>query len=88
MGNRITLAPVGSFENHGHLPSNTDTLIAQAFCVLSAERLAATIAPAIEHGYCPTTFMLPDTDSLRFEEVFDRVTAVLRQLVPCITPFQ
>ena len=65
------LIPVGCIESHGLLPDNTDTLIAQAFCQMSAEMLDIDMASIISHGFCPTTSRLPETEVIGFKEVFD-----------------
>jgi creatinine amidohydrolase len=52
MENRIGLVPVGATEQHGpHLPTDTDTRLAQAICDGAAARCDATIVlPAVSVG--------------------------------------
>jgi|ERR1700744_5759756 len=72
LGDRVGLVPVGATEQHGpHLPTDTDTRIAQAICDAAAARCDATIVlPAVAIG-CSlghgTTF--PGTLSLFPEEL-------------------
>ena len=77
----IVLLPVGSIEEHGYLPLETDTLIAQAFCKLAASRIYARVEEPIEEGYCPTTNKLVGTKVLRFKEVFDIVIQRIQHLI-------
>jgi len=81
MNDRITLLPVGCVEEHGHLPPDTDTLIALAFCELVRKRTGATVESAIERGFCPTTSALEATQVLRFEDVFRGVLTRVRRLI-------
>lgn len=81
MDERITLLPVGCVEEHGHLPRDTDTLIARAFCELVRKRMDATVERPVEGGFCPTTCALEGTQVLRFEDVFREVLARVRRLV-------
>ncbi|MBO0692942.1 MAG: creatininase family protein, partial [Acidimicrobiaceae bacterium] len=44
----IGLVPVGATEQHGpHLPTATDTLIAEALCQRVSDRAGALVLPAI-----------------------------------------
>lgn len=81
MAERIALLPVGCVEEHGHLPADTDTLIARAFCELVKGRAEATVEAAIDEGFCPTTCALEGTQVLRFEEVFRQVTGRVQLLI-------
>jgi creatinine amidohydrolase/Fe(II)-dependent formamide hydrolase-like protein len=81
MNERITLLPVGCVEEHSHLPRETDTLIALAFCELVRTRMYATVEEPIERGFCPTTSAFEATQVLRFEDVFHEVSERVRRLV-------
>ena len=78
---KITFLPVGSIEEHGVLPPDTDTIISQAFCVLAGEKLDATTEEPINKGFCPTTSSLVGTKAFRFEETFQRVAGRLKDLI-------
>lgn len=69
MHEQIILLPMGSVEQHGVLPLDTDTLIARAFCELVKPKLDATVAEPVSKGYCPTTALLPDTVVVSFKDV-------------------
>jgi creatinine amidohydrolase len=50
-GREVGLVPVGAIEQHGpHLPTGTDTLIAEAVCDRVARRCGAPVLPAIPLG--------------------------------------
>jgi creatinine amidohydrolase len=50
-GTDVGLVPVGAVEQHGpHLPTGTDTLVAEAVCDLVAEAADAPVLPAINVG--------------------------------------
>lgn len=76
-----TLLPVGSIEQHGFLPLETDTLIARAFCELSADRFDVIVEEAVEEGFCPTTCALAGTEVLRFEEILNRVSGRVMRMI-------
>jgi len=78
---KIILLPVGSIEEHGVLPLDTDTLIAQAFCVLVARKLQADVQPPISEGFCPTTCKLSGTKTFRFLEVYQTIANRLQELM-------
>lgn len=79
----ITLLPIGCVEEHGYLPVDTDTIIAQAFCCLVSKQIGATVTEPITEGYCPTTFLLDGTEEHGFLDVFNiiskRVTALMEK---------
>ena len=81
MDERITLLPVGCVEAHGHLPPDTDTLIARAFCELLKPELNAVVAEPIDAGFCPTTASLPGTVFMPFRDVLARVLGRIQDLV-------
>lgn len=65
-GHDVGLVPVGAIEQHGpHLPTVTDTLIAEGICAEAARRCDALVLPAIPLGasYGHGT-LLPGTISL------------------------
>ena len=64
------LIPAGCIESHGLLPDDTDTMIAQAFCVLASKKYGIETAEALPHGFCPSTHRLPGTERSFFEEAF------------------
>ena len=73
----VGLVPVGAVEQHGpHLPTGTDTIVAQAICEAAASECDAPVLPAIALGvsYGHGT-VLPGTLSLS-PELLD---AVIRQ---------
>ena len=77
----ITLLPVGSIEEHGYLPVDTDTLIARAFCSLLEQQMGVIVEKPIDEAYCPSTFLFEKTKANRFMNVFsfilDRVKALI-----------
>ncbi len=77
----IILLPVGSVEEHGVLPLDTDTLIARAFCELVKSKTDAVVEEPIINGFCPTTSSLAQTKSPGFEKVFQDVTARVEKLI-------
>lgn len=49
---KIVILPIGATEQHGpHLPLNVDTVLAEGFANLLAERIDAMVAPTINYGY-------------------------------------
>jgi creatinine amidohydrolase len=53
---RVALIPVGVTEQHGyHLPTKTDTFLAETVARLAAERVPelAVVVPPIAHGFVP-----------------------------------
>jgi creatinine amidohydrolase len=67
----VGLVPVGATEQHGpHLPTGTDTIIAEGLCDLVSERCGAPVLPAISVGcsYGHGT-QLPGTLSLSPEQL-------------------
>ncbi|MDK1032842.1 MAG: creatininase family protein [Planctomycetia bacterium] len=81
MLDKITLLPVGCVEEHGHLPLETDTIIARAFCELAKAETDAVVAEAISSGFCRTTSALPRTRACGFQEVFGRFSARVEELI-------
>ncbi|HEX8342425.1 MAG TPA: creatininase family protein [Tepidisphaeraceae bacterium] len=50
-GNRMALLPVGATEQHGpHLPVDTDTLFASAFCDYASARTGVPVLPPLAYG--------------------------------------
>ncbi|MEZ5266236.1 MAG: creatininase family protein [Acidimicrobiales bacterium] len=50
-GREVGLVPVGAVEQHGpHLPTGTDTIIAERLCELASERTGCPVLPAIAFG--------------------------------------
>lgn len=48
----LTILPIGACEQHGpHLPLQVDTILANGFAELLAERVNGIVAPAINYGY-------------------------------------
>jgi creatinine amidohydrolase len=71
----VGLLPVGATEQHGpHLPTGTDSLIAEGLCRAAAERAGAVVLPTISVGcsYGHGT-RLPGTISLTPEQLSDLV---------------
>lgn len=81
MHEQIILLPVGSVEQHGVLPLDTDTLIARAFCELVKSKIDATVAAPINKGFCPTTALLPDTVVVSFEDVLACVSGRIDDMI-------
>jgi len=81
MQRSIALLPVGCTEAHGHLPPDTDTLIARAFCKLAGERVPAAVERPVEDGFCPSTCALAGTKVVRFAEVFREVAGRVHRLI-------
>jgi len=81
MADTITLLPMGCVEEHGVLPVETDTIIAQAFCQLAAARIDAVVEPPIGEGFCPTTCVLKGTKAIGFGEVLSGVEKRIQQLI-------
>lgn len=75
------LLPVGCVEEHGYLPPETDTLIAQAFCELVRPKAEVIVEEPITMGFCPTTCDLPGTKVFGFQEVFDNVADKIKTLI-------
>lgn len=79
-GAGLVLVPVGSIEQHGpHLPLETDTIIATAVAVATAERLGGReagvwVAPALTYGSSGEHQSFPGTCSIGTEAL--RVTVV------------
>ena len=49
---RPIILPVGSTEQHGpHLPLGVDSIIAENFAALLAQRIDAVVAPTLSYGY-------------------------------------
>ena len=74
----VGLVPVGATEQHGpHLPTGTDTLIAQHLCDAAATTTGALVLPAIPIGcsYGHGT-KLPGTLSLAPEQLIDLVRQI------------
>ncbi len=46
----VLLLPVGATEQHGHLPINTDSVIAGAACACASARTGAPVLPAIQYS--------------------------------------
>lgn len=50
-GREVGLVPVGAVEQHGpHLPTGTDTIIAERLCSLAADRVDCPVLPALTFG--------------------------------------
>lgn len=64
----FAILPVGSTEQHGpHLPVNTDTVIARAVALATAERSLGLVLPAVPLGYAWVWRDRPATLTLGFE---------------------
>jgi creatinine amidohydrolase len=72
---RVALIPVGSCEQHGpHLPTKTDSFIAEKLCVEAAKRKpeASVVMPAVQYGYnehhldFPATIHIDHETMIRF----------------------
>jgi creatinine amidohydrolase len=51
VGHNVGLVPVGAIEQHGpHLPTGTDTIVANAICDAAAQLCGAVVLPAIAIG--------------------------------------
>lgn len=62
------ILPVGSTEQHGpHLPTNTDTLIAEAIALATAKRSQGLVLPAVPLGYAWVWRDVPATLTLSFD---------------------
>jgi len=62
------ILPVGSTEQHGpHLPTNTDTLIAEAIALATAKRSRGLVLPAVPLGYAWVWRDVPATLTLSFD---------------------
>lgn len=50
-GREVGLVPVGAIEQHGpHLPTGTDTILAERLCELASERTGCPVLPALSFG--------------------------------------
>src|SRR5207244_11960589 len=50
-GNELAVLPVGATEQHGrHLPTSTDSMIAEAICLVASERTGAPVLPTLRLG--------------------------------------
>lgn len=81
MDETVVLLPIGSVEEHGVLPPDTDTLIARAFCELVRTQCDALVDEPIADGFCPTTCKLAGTKTDRFADVFRRVSLRVESLI-------
>lgn len=71
---RLTLVPVGSFEQHGpHLPFETDTIIAEAVARDVALKIGATVGAVLPVGLSPEHMDFPGTKTLTAEEFKKKV---------------
>lgn len=62
------ILPVGSTEQHGpHLPTNTDTVIAEAIALATAKRSRGLVLPAIPLGYAWVWRDVPASMTLSFD---------------------
>ena len=83
MHEQTVLLPVGSVEQHGFLPLDTDTLIARSFCELVKSKLDVIVVESINKGFCPTTALLSGTVFMCFKDVLacalDRIEDLIDQ---------
>lgn len=62
------ILPVGSTEQHGpHLPTNTDTMIAEAVALATAKRSFGLVLPAVPLGYAWVWRDVPASLTLSFD---------------------
>src|SRR3954468_17936592 len=82
-GTDLCLLPLGATEQHGpHLPLNTDSLFAEAFCAYASAKTGVPVLPAIEYG-CSLghTDRWPGTISLFPETLIATVCEVTNFLI-------
>jgi mycofactocin system creatininase family protein len=85
-GADLVLVPVGSVEQHGpHLPLETDTIIATAVAIATAERLGGRVAgvwvaPALTYGSSGEHQSFPGTCSIGTEALRFTVVELVRSL--------
>jgi creatinine amidohydrolase len=82
----VVAIPLGSTEQHGpHLPLDTDTRIAEAFCEEAARRIAddvvALVTPAIPFGISEHHMRFPGTLSIDGETFVSLVSQIGRSLI-------
>jgi len=82
----LVLVPVGSVEQHGpHLPLETDTIIATAVAIATAERLGGReagvwVAPALTYGSSGEHQSFPGTCSIGTEALRSVVVELVRSV--------
>jgi creatinine amidohydrolase len=79
-GTDMCLLPLGATEQHGpHLPLNTDSVFATAFCCYASAKTGVPVLPTIEYGcslghtdrWPGTLSLMPETLSLTVREITD-----------------
>lgn len=81
---RVALIPVGVTEQHGyHLPTKTDTFLAETVARLAAERVPelAVVVPPIAHGFVPHHMDFPGTITVRAPVFIDYCVDVCTSIV-------
>jgi creatinine amidohydrolase len=77
-GGDMVLLPLGATEQHGpHLPLNTDSLLATAFCAYASAKTGVPVLPTIEYGcslghtdrWPGTLSLFPESLSLTVREI-------------------
>lgn len=77
----FAILPVGSTEQHGpHLPTNTDTLIAERMALEIAKKSRGLVLPAVPLGYAWVWRDVPATLTLRFDTYMRMIRDVAESL--------
>jgi len=83
-GNELAVLPIGATEQHGrHLPTSTDSMIAEAICLVASERTGAPVLPTLRLGSSAAhTDKWPGTVSLSPRLLVEVAVQIARSVRP------